>query len=396
MIKSKSLTNKITIFFLILTSIYFIINLILTLIYINNEKQQDLELLLSHALNESYDYVRKYQDKTNLAFLYDIPHMTSVLEASGARDISFFFSNNEYKAKNNEIAVSTQLPNGMYFNLKSSNTELKKYIYKQAIKLVLQHLIYLITIGIFGAYFIQRLLLPLNHLANQCKNYKSGNEFYTNYKNIGEEIKQIESALNMLVHRFEELRIKDKEIFASATHELKTPLAIIKARVEKLQQSDEYKKEDFINDINKDIQRLYLEIQSMLYFNIFDFDEKEDISVIEMIKETISKVDLLLKNRNLEIKIIGDDFILQTRKNLFLKMLMSILENAITYSMPQSVIKITLDSKIIKIQNTQGGKINLFSSKLGIKILQKLCNELNFTFDIIKDSKNYEVIIYFN
>ena len=272
MIKSKSLTNKITIFFLILTSIYFIINLILTLIYINNEKQQDLELLLSHALNESYDYVRKYQDKTNLAFLYDIPHMTSVLEASGARDISFFFSNNEYKAKNNEIAVSTQLPNGMYFNLKSSNTELKKYIYKQAIKLVLQHLIYLITIGIFGAYFIQRLLLPLNHLANQCKNYKSGNEFYTNYKNIGEEIKQIESALNMLVHRFEELRIKDKEIFASATHELKTPLAIIKARVEKLQQSDEYKKEDFINDINKDIQRLYLEIQSMLYFNIFDLN----------------------------------------------------------------------------------------------------------------------------
>ena len=75
---------------------------------------------------------------------------------------------------------------------------------------------------------------------------------------------------------------------------------------------------------------------------------------------------------------------------------MSIFENAIAYAEQQSTIQITLDSKIIKIQNTQGGEINLFSSKLGIKILQKLCNELNFTFDIIKDSTNYEVIIYFN
>lgn len=202
-------------------------------------------------------------------------------------------------------------------------------------------------------YFIRKLLSPLIHLANKCKNYRSGNEFYSNHKNTADEIKQIESALNMLVHRFEELRIKDKEIFATATHELKTPLAIIKARVEKLQQSDEYKKEDFINDINKDIQRLYLEIQSMLYFNIFDFDEKEDISVLHTIKEAISKVDLLLKSRNLEVKIIGNDFTLQTRQNLFSKMFMSIFENAIAYAEQQSTIQITLDSKIINTKYTR-------------------------------------------
>lgn len=166
-------------------------------------------------------------------------------------------------------------------------------------------------------YFIRKLLSPLIHLANKCKNYRSGNEFYSNHKNTADEIKQIESALNMLVHRFEELRIKDKEIFATATHELKTPLAIIKARVEKFQQNNGYKKENFINDINSDIQRLYLEIQSMLYFNIFDFDEKEDISVLHTIKEAISKVDLLLKSRNLEVKIIGKFYTANKTKFIF-------------------------------------------------------------------------------
>ena len=91
MIKSRLLTNKITIFFLILTSIYFLINITLTIIYINDEKRQDLEILLWHSINESYDYVKKYNDKTDLAFLYDIPHMTSVLEKSGAREILFFY-----------------------------------------------------------------------------------------------------------------------------------------------------------------------------------------------------------------------------------------------------------------------------------------------------------------
>lgn len=379
-----------------LTSIYFLTNITLAIIYINNEKRQDLEILLWHSINESYDYVKKYNDKTNLDFLYHIPHMTSVIEKIGGREILFFFTKERYKPKKGEIAVSKKLPNGTYFNLKSSDIAVKKHIYETAMQLILQHLIYLIIIGILGIYFIRKLLSPLNYLANQCKNYKSGNEFYTNGKNVGDEIKQIESALNMLIHRFEELRIKDKDLFATATHELKTPLAILKARVEKFQHNQEYKKDTFIDDINEDIKRLYLEIQSVLYFNIFDFDEKTDISVIQSIKDIISKVDLLLKNRELEVEIIGDDFILHTRQNLFLKMLMSIFENAIAYAQSKSTIKISLDSKIIKIQNAQGSNINLFSSKLGIKILGKLCSELNFTFDIIKDRKNYEVVIYFN
>ena len=396
MIRSKLLTNQITIFFLILTSIYFLINITLAIIYINNKKREDLELLLHHAVEESYDYVKKYNDKTNLAFLYDVPHMISVLEKIDGRDILFFFTKEQYKPKRGEIVVSRQLTNGAYFNLKSSDIAVKKHIYETAIQLILQHLIYLIIIGILGIYFIRKLLSPLNYLANQCKNYKSGNEFYTNGNNVGDEIKQIESALNMLIHRFEELREKDKDLFATATHELKTPLAILSARVEKFQHNKEYKKDSFINDINEDIKRLYLEIQSVLYFNIFDFDEKADISVIESIKDIILKVDLLLKNRNLEVEITGEDFMLFTRQNLFSKMLMSIVENAIAYAKNNSTIRISLDSKIIKIQNTQGGEINLLSSKLGTKILQKICNELNFTFDIIKDKNSYEVVIYFN
>ncbi len=370
--------------------------MILNIIYIHNEKREGLEILMSHAINESYDYVKKYQEKTNLFFLYEIPHMTSVLEKSGARNIEFFFTPKEYKPQKNEIVVSKKLPNGYYFNLKSTDNEIKKHIYEAIFKSTMQHLLYLVIFGILGMYFIHKMLLPLSHIAQQCKNYKDGNEFYLNDRFVSSEIEELKRVLNTLVRRFEELRKKDKEIFAEATHELKTPLAIIKARVDSYKENESHSKNKFIDSINEDIKRLYLEIKSMLYFNIFDFDEKEEFSILDEIKQSILKVEILLKARGLEYEINGSDFMLETRKKLFIKMFNSIFENALTYAKENSKIIIELENKTLKVRNIKGSGNNLFSSKLGTKILKKLSIELEFTFNIKDKKDSYEVAIYFN
>lgn len=395
MIRLDSIKGRTIVFFLLLISIYFVINLISLLIYIDSKKHEDLETRLSITLNESYEYVRENQDKTDLNFLYNIPYMIAMLLNSGARQIEFFFSDEKYQPDSNEIVVSRQMENGKYFNLKSSDSEVKKYIINTAIMQLLQHSIYLIVILILSLYFLNKLLSPLNNLVKKCKNYKDGGTFALSKQHLLVEIEQIESALSILIHRLEELRKKDKEIFALATHELKTPLAIIKARVERYSDNQAYLKDDFINDINNDIKRLYLEVKSLLYFNVFDFDEKSTFSIKEAIEDSVLKVDVLLKNNHLRIKILGDDFSITARKNLFVKMLMVLLENAIIYAKIDSVIEIAIKGKTIHMKNTQGEAINLFSSKLGIKILDKISKELDFTFDIIKDSHTYEIIIYF-
>lgn len=397
MTRFSSLTAKITAFYLTLIALYFLINLAITIIYINNEQREDVEILLSHALSESLEYVRgERHGGVNLDFLYDIPHMTSVLKKIGAKDIEFFYSSEKYHAKSGEIAASKLIHSGSYLNLKSSDSEIRAHIMDTAITIFFQHLAYLVVVGVLGVYFINRLLSPLNHLAEQCKNYKDGNEFYLASKNTGSEIVQIKTALNALVARFEGFRKKDKEMVAAATHELKTPLAIIKARVEKFETSKNYTKSAFIAEINEDIKRLYLEIKGILYFNIFDYDEKSEFSVRSEILAAIAKVDLLLKNNKLLVQIKGEDFMVTARKNLFAKMFMSILENAIQYAARGTTIDISLENKTLRIKNAQGGSANLFSSKLGTKILEKIATELDFTFEIHKDSEDYEVSICFN
>ena len=124
MINPKSLTNKITIFFNTNKHLFYIQSNPNTNLHKQWKKKWPRDSANARIKRKLW-LCQKNQDKTNLTFLYDVPHMTSVLEKSGARDILFFFSKDEYKAKNNEIAVSLQLQNKMHFNLKSSDIEIK-------------------------------------------------------------------------------------------------------------------------------------------------------------------------------------------------------------------------------------------------------------------------------
>lgn len=394
MIRVDSIKGRILVFLVVLFIIYFCFSLVVLLVYINKEEHDDLELMLAITLNESYQYVAEKQNETDLNILYNMPYMTAMLINKGARRVEFFFTDTEYRPKANEVAVFRQMENGKYFNIKCSDLEVKKYIVKTATMQLLQHLAYLVVILLLSVFFLSRLLRPLGILASQCRNYKDGDTFSQHSALL--EIKQIESALNILIHRLDELRKKDKEIFALAAHELKTPLAIIKARVERFSSSSKYTKKAFIGDINDDIKRLYLEIKTLLYFNVFDFDEKREFSARNAIDEVVKKVDILLKNRALKVEVKGDDFAVVAQKNLFDKMFIVLLENAIIYAKADSTIEIIMRDSTIIVKNAQGGEVNLFSSKLGNRILEKISSDLDFTFEIRKDSANYEVEIRFN
>lgn len=395
MIKLNSLKSKITCFFLLLISIYFIINTTTIILQICKAQTNNLEILLSHALHESFDYIKESGENTNLSFLYSIPHMVSVLEKSGAREIEFFFSKGQYQPKSNEISISKLLHNDIFFNIKSTTDELKKHIFNTAINYIAKHLVYLLIIGVLGVYFINKITIPLGHLAEQCRNYKDGSRFYLNEWSYSEEINQIKNSLNILTERFENLRKKDKEVFIQATHDLKTPLAIIKARVDGIDW-DKYRLTRFKDEIDDDLQRLYLEIKSILYFNIFDYDKLEYLSVKNELEEIVNKCEILLKARNLSAEIVGEDFKLHIRKNLFCKMLISMFENAMIYAKEGTTLSIKIGNHTIEMSNIKGSEINLFSSKLGVKILQKLSCELGFDFEVKNSNDLYLVIINFN
>jgi len=169
------------------------------------------------------------------------------------------------------------------------------------------------------------------------------------------------------------------------THEFKTPIATIKLALDAIKnkkvQNDLNKRDKYLRMIRDENDRMNFQVENVL--RISQLDRKENIikksicNLNNIISESLAHLDLLLKNRNVQIKI---DFLalsneVNISKDDFINVFVNILENAIKYSNEKPEIKIitenNMDSIIVKIIDNGMG----MNSKVKEKIFDKFYRE---------------------
>jgi signal transduction histidine kinase len=169
------------------------------------------------------------------------------------------------------------------------------------------------------------------------------------------------------------------------THEFKTPIATIKLALDAIKnkkvQNDLNKRDKYLRMIRDENERMNFQVENVL--RISQLDRKENIikkstcNLNNIISESLVHLDLLLKNRNVQVKI---DFLalsneVEISKDDFINVFVNILENAIKYSNEKPEIKIitenNMDSIIVKIIDNGMG----MNSKVKEKIFDKFYRE---------------------
>lgn len=169
------------------------------------------------------------------------------------------------------------------------------------------------------------------------------------------------------------------------THEFKTPIATIKLALDAIKnkkvQNDLNKRDKYLRMIRDENDRMNFQVENVL--RISQLDRKENIikksicNLNNIISESLAHLDLLLKNRNVKVKI---DFLalsneVNISKDDFINVFVNILENAIKYSNEKPEIKIitenNMDSIIVKIIDNGMG----MNSKVKEKIFDKFYRE---------------------
>ena len=169
------------------------------------------------------------------------------------------------------------------------------------------------------------------------------------------------------------------------THEFKTPIATIKLALDAIKnkkvQNDLNKRDKYLRMIRDENERMNFQVENVL--RISQLDRKENIikksicNLNNIISESLAHLDLLLKNRNVQVKI---DFLalsneVNISKDDFINVFVNILENAIKYSNEKPEIKIitenNMDSIIVKIIDNGMG----MNSKVKEKIFDKFYRE---------------------
>ncbi len=151
-----------------------------------------------------------------------------------------------------------------------------------------------------------------------------------------------------------------KRFITDASHELKTPLTIIKADTDIIEM--DYGEDEWTRSIKEEITKLDGLIKSLIELSSFDEDNKEfikiDFSLSEALNETLKSFMPNIQNKNIvldtqisgEISFIGNEEAIR-------KLFAILIDNAIYYASEDSKISVVLDKnkKIFTIENECDG-----------------------------------------
>ena len=197
-----------------------------------------------------------------------------------------------------------------------------------------------------GNFLIYKSFLPIENILLELKqiNAKDLSARLKSNKNK-DEINQLVEEVNSLLKRLESSFEKISQFSSDASHELKTPLTIIRGEIEvalrKEHSIDEYK--SILNSSLNEIIIIEKTINDLLFLakNEKDIliDNQEDIYFDEIIDESINEVKSFAKLNQIEINFILEDTIeYKGYSNLLKIALKNVLKNAIQFSHKNSQI----------------------------------------------------------
>lgn len=152
--------------------------------------------------------------------------------------------------------------------------------------------------------------------------------------------------------------VKQKDLIANASHELKTPLTIISTNTSIiLEHQDEtiQSQEKWISSSKQQVDRMNQLIQQMLYLSktesMFLVEQHDEVNLSESIKKIAMEFDSVAFEQKIHIQLnIQKDVLYYCNQNSFNNLVTILLDNAIKYNNENGVIKITLTQKKNKIE----------------------------------------------
>ena len=138
-----------------------------------------------------------------------------------------------------------------------------------------------------------------------------------------------------------------KQFITNASHELKTPLAVITADVDVLEMTIGEDNE-WINSIKSQANRLNVLVKSMLSLSNIEKGKQdfksESVEIISVIKETLKDFKALLQSKNVEFDD-SKEIMINADINMMKQLVTIFLDNAIKYTPDNGKIKINVEKQ---------------------------------------------------
>jgi signal transduction histidine kinase len=258
----------------------------------------------------------------------------------------------------------------------------------------------LLVLFITNRFLLGKLWEPFNHTLNQLKqfNLSSKNNIALESTNVDEFIELNKTAIS-LTQKVKNDYDSLKSFTGNASHEIQTPLAIIKNKIELLSQSDNLEESQIhiIQSLNDATARLSRLNQSLLLLTRIEnrqFEPSDRIDLSAVVQKRIDNFRELAKLKDIKIeKNIKNNITVEMNDSLADILISNIILNAIKHNFPGGTIRINLNESAFAVSNT-GDEPKLKTTELferfkkestsseslglGLSIVKTICDTYNF------------------
>ena len=284
-----------------------------------------------------------------------------------------------------------------------------------------------IIISIIIAYFIaSKLSKPITDLTKKSKELSKGN-FNIDF-NVNTDVSEIDDLSKSLNYSKNVLKKNDdirRDLMANVSHDLKTPLTMIKAYAEMIRDLNGDNKEKRENDLNiiiDEVDRLNLLVNDILSLSKLESNiektVREEFDLVEMIKTIINRFKIFSITQEYEFIFLSPPtLIIKADKQKMEQVIYNLISNSINYSNESKKIYITILPRVnirVNISDTGPGikkedinkiwdkyykaekkhKRNTIGTGLGLSIVKNIFEMHNYKYGVIS-KKNKGTTFFF-
>ena len=292
-----------------------------------------------------------------------------------------------------------------------STTPTDYLVERVTLMMTLMVILFLAGIFILNRFIFANLWGDFFEAIDKLKQFETSKEPVILGEQDIQEFEELRQALEMMTKRLANDYKELKEYTDHTTHELQTPLAVIKSKTELLIQSERLGAEEMkcLQAINTSIQqlsRLNATLTLITRIENRQFTEKEKIKLTELLDRHLELLEEHIDLRNIKVvkNYKDDSTVLYMDQGLADLLIVNLLKNAIVHNVEGGSIVLEIQEDCLVIKNDgpplQFSPEELFTRfirdtkragnfGLGLSLVKKVCETYNFSINYSFDNQQH-------
>ncbi|WP_417910276.1 sensor histidine kinase [Candidatus Electronema sp. PJ] len=212
----------------------------------------------------------------------------------------------------------------------------------------------IVLIGLTSLIIAEVSLRPLQKFSDALERISHKNlEARIAEKGLAQELRRLAGKFNSLLERLQQAFEAEKNLLGDAAHELKTPLAVIKAEcdiaLQKTRTEEEYA--ESLTSVREVANGMLDQINGLLTLarldsGMLDASAFQPLSLNSCIADAVRLTETLAKKKNVVISTsLNDEITIQGDKDTLTEAILNLVENAVKYNHPGGFVSVELNSR---------------------------------------------------